>query len=238
MAQTSYPKVGGATTDAQYAEFFDSIIGTGVRDAGGLLVYGDSSGLNVKVAAGFAAVAGSAFSSTAIEPLTIAANTSGNPRIDSVILRRDFTAGSVVTLLVKQGVAAPTPSAPTLTQNRSGVWEEALADVAVANNAATITSANVTDRRRFLATRVDSWTTAGRPAARLSVFGLNRTTGRWEYHDGTGWKDLVPSTYTAAMISDPQNLTAGNAVLLNGTRFYPQKTDPGAVADGSVWIKW
>lgn len=193
MTLSSYPKVGGTTTDAQYAAFFASFIGTGVRDAGSFLVTADSSGLNVKVAPGFAVVAGNVATDPAQATLTIAANASGNPRIDTVILKRDFTAGNVVSLVVKAGTPAASPSAPSLTQDVTAVWEEPLANVYVANNAATITSANVTDVRRFMPTNVASWLTGGRPAARLALVGLNLTTGRWEGHDGTEWVELLDS---------------------------------------------
>lgn len=232
MTMTSYPKVGGTTTDAQYAELFDHVIGTGVRDSAALAVTADSSGLNVKVAAGFAVVNGVAFNSTAVEPLTIAANTSGNPRIDTIVLRRDPSAGSIVTLVVKQGSPGATPAPVTLTQSTTGVWEEALADVAVANNAATITSANVSDRRRYLSSRVRAWATATRPSGRLGQLGLNTTTARWEYHDGSTWKDLTP-TITAAMITDPENLSVGR---INGSKVFIQSAQPTGAATNDLWF--
>lgn len=195
MAKTSYPKVGSSTTDAQYADLFNLIIGTGVRGAADLAVSADSTGLNVKIATGFAVVAGNAFNSTIIETLTIGANATGNARIDTIILKRDFSlaGGVVVDLVVKAGTASTTPVAPTLTQVTTGVWEEPLADVRVNNGVSTITSANVTDRRRYLPTNVMDWTTATRPAARRGLFGLNTTTGSWEGHDGTTWTNLSPT---------------------------------------------
>ncbi|AWY04856.1 minor tail protein [Microbacterium phage Floof] len=185
MAITSWPRVNEDTTDTQYAEFFNSIIGTGVRDTGSLAVSADSSGLNVKVATGFAVVAGTAFLSTAVETLTVPANTGTLARVDTVILQRNFAAaaGQTIRLLIKQG----TTIAPSLTQSVTGVYEYPLANITVAPAAATITTANLADRRTYLSERVGIWTTATRPSARVGRVGFNTTTGTLEAHNGSGW---------------------------------------------------
>jgi hypothetical protein len=187
MAITSWPRVDEDTTDAQYAELFDSIIGSGVRDAGAFAVTADSSGLNVKVATGFAVVAGSACLSTAVETLAIAANTGTVARVDTVVLQRNFTAGAgkVVQLIVKQGTQA-------LVRDVRGIFEVALATITVAPSAATITSANVVNKRGLLSTRVGTWTTATRPTYSGSgLVGLNTDTGAWEANSGNGWAGLA-----------------------------------------------
>lgn len=189
MALSSWPRVNEDTTDAQYAELFNSIIGTGVRDPDGLTVTADSTGLNVKVSAGFAVVGGNAFLSTATETLTIAPNTGNVPRYDAIVLRRSFGSGpgATVTLVVKDASA-------TLASDVRGTMELVLAHVLVGPSAATITSAAVVDKRRFLSSRVGIWETADRPVARRGLIGLNTTTGGWETNtDGTanGWGPLV-----------------------------------------------
>lgn len=229
MTQTSYPKGGGTTTDAQYADLFDSVIGTGVRAVGDLLVSADSTGLVVKVAPGFATVAGSAFNSTAIEPLTVAANATGATRIDTVVLTRDTTQANVVTLAIVTGGAA----APSLTQVSNGVWQEPLADVAVPNGAATIIAANVTDRRRYMSSRVKAWTTANRPVGRAAQLGYNLTTSTWEFHNGTAWGPLTLSSITASQISDPQNISAGK---INGQNIFIQQAQPTGAAVNDLWF--
>ncbi|WDS52044.1 minor tail protein [Microbacterium phage Caron] len=193
MAFSSWPRVNEDTTDTQYAELFDSIIGTGVRDEDSLLVSADSSGLNVKVSAGFAVVAGNAFLSTATETLDITPNSAAQARIDLVVLRRDFSApaGQTVRLVVKEGVAGGTV-APS--EDVRGVYELVLARVTVAPNAATITSGAVTRVRPLLSTRVGIWTTDERPAARRGLLGLNTSTGAWEVNttgQSNGWGPLV-----------------------------------------------
>lgn len=189
MAITSWPRVNEDTTDAQYGELFDSIIGSGVRDTGGLLVTADSSGLTVKVAPGFAVVAGNAFLSTAVESLTLAANPGSTPRTDLVYLRRDFTApaGQTVRLLVKSGSTA-------LSIDPRGGYDLPLAHVTVPAGAVTITSGNVVDRRPFLAAPVGVWDTASRPAARNGRFGFNTTLGAFEGLTASGWGPLVTWT--------------------------------------------
>lgn len=193
MAITSWPRVSEDTTDAQYAQLFTSIIGSGVRSASNFAVT-VGVGLVVNVSAGFAVVAGNAINSTASEALTIAANSTSNPRIDTVVLRRDFSqpAGQVVRLIVKQGTPAVSPVPPTLDSSETGNRDFPLADVRVAAGAATLTSANLTDRRTYLSARVGLWTTATRPTDQATRFGLNTETGVWEYASSTaGWTPIV-----------------------------------------------
>lgn len=219
MTLVSFPKVGGATTDAQYAEFFSTFIGTGVRGASEFLVSADSSGLNVKVAGGLAVIAGCAAIESSAAPATLAIepNATGAVRVDTVVLRRDFTAANVVTLVVKAGPGGS--SGPALTQIVGGVWEEPLADVTVAAGAATITSANVADRRRLLPSNVQTWATTSRPVGRAGLLGLNTQAAKWEYHDGTAWRDLM--AVKASAISDATALgrsllTAVDADVVRG----------------------
>ncbi|GEB46948.1 hypothetical protein MTE01_28930 [Microbacterium testaceum] len=237
MAMTAWPRVNEATTDAQYAELFDSVIGTGVRDSTELRVDADSTGLNVKVAAGFAVVAGSAFLSTATETLTIGGNATTNPRVDAVILRRDFSQSpAVVRLVVKQGTAGTNATAPALTQQRNGVYEELLGTVNVAAGAATITSANVTDRRSFLSSRVGVWTTAKRPTARVGRIGFNTELSRWEGHDGSAWGGLLPAVLGIADGGTGAQTTAGarnNLGIRSGTAA-PNNADG---VDGDIYFQ-
>ncbi len=85
--------------------------------------------------------------------LTIASNSSGNSRIDTVVVELDLSqpAGSD-TLVAKivQGTPAASPVAPTLTQSAS-VFQYPLADVTVVDSFTVITNANITDRRAFAA---------------------------------------------------------------------------------------
>lgn len=108
---------------------------------------GDSSGMQVKTNTGECWMRGHYGISTAQQTLSINSNSSGNPRIDIVVLRVHFANNNIV-LDVVQGTPAASPTAPSPTQNTS-MWETKLADVAVANGAVTITAGNVTDRRVY-----------------------------------------------------------------------------------------
>ncbi len=149
----------GSYSDQEWAEAWRYIIGLASHRAnvGVLLGTGDGGvdGLkvrettipsaNVEVAVGAAMVHGTTFVNDAIATLTIAANGSGNPRIDTVILRKDFST-QTVRLAVLQGTPAASPTPPALTQTNNVLWEIPLADIAVANGFLSITNADITLR--------------------------------------------------------------------------------------------
>ena len=149
MAEVSYPTTGGgAVTDARYEQLIGTVMPSGLIGTPALsdLVYADSSGRQVKVQPSRAAmVRGFRWESDGAGIVrSVAANTSGNPRIDLAVLRlnrNDFT----VTFQILQGTAAASPVAPALTQNTgaTGVWELPLAQITVANNASTLAAGNV-----------------------------------------------------------------------------------------------
>src|ERR1044071_3881223 len=68
---------------------------------------------NIEVEIGSALVNGRLYENTAALTFTIGANASGNPRIDTVVLRADFVA-QTVRAAIKQGTPAGSPSRPTL----------------------------------------------------------------------------------------------------------------------------
>jgi hypothetical protein len=151
MAQSAWPFENIDTSESQFSQWARNI-GEGVKGSSGgteLKAYGDSSGMQVKVPAGFAMVRGHYYSNTALETLTIAAAHATLARIDSVILELDPSANTIL-LTVLTGTAASTPAAPTLTQTDTGVYQIRLANVAVAAAATTISAGNVTDTRTFL----------------------------------------------------------------------------------------
>ncbi|MDX3525067.1 tail fiber domain-containing protein [Streptomyces sp. ID05-39B] len=204
MSISSYPFDGQAVSEGQYSYLFrelsshsgiaDSVGGTGFN------VYGDSSGMQVKVNAGFAVVRGHAVQSTATETVTIAA-ASAAQRYDRVVLRLDPTANSI-TLAVVQGSSGG--SVPALTQTDTGVYELPLAVVTVPVGAATISAGNVVSERRFLGNTVGGWTTTTRPESpRVGRLGLNTSTNSWEFWDGTQWKDLAPTINWATIEGRP-----------------------------------
>jgi hypothetical protein len=194
MSISSYPFDGQPVSEGQFSYLFRELAShSGV--AGGVgssnfSVYGDSSGMQVKVNPGFAIVRGHAVQSTAVETVTIAA-ASAATRYDRVVLRLDPTANSI-SLAVVQGPSGG--SIPALTQTDTNIYEFPLATVTVPTGAATITAGNVAGAREFLGNSVGGWTTNTRPTSpRAGRLGLNTSTNQWEFWDGTSWKDLAPT---------------------------------------------
>jgi hypothetical protein len=108
---------------------------------------------NILVQPGAALVHGSFYKSTAVETLAIAANSSGNPRVDSVVLTK-LWATQTVRLEILQGTPAGSPVQPSLTQSSGVKWQLRLADIAVANGFATIVTGDLTDRSFSVIPRV------------------------------------------------------------------------------------
>jgi hypothetical protein len=111
-------------------------------------VFGDSSGMQVKVKSGAAWIEGFFVESSAEEIVTINTADPTNPRIDRIILKVDWSANSI-SLTKLTGTPDASPSIPTLTQDAS-TWEISLARVAVGAGVTTITSGNVTDERSYI----------------------------------------------------------------------------------------
>lgn len=175
MTQTSSPWDGINTGDAvdapyssaEWARLWTKLHGVGsvFPNYGPLLGTGDGTypplqvravgGAVVEIKIGSALVNGRLYETSAAEQLTVGANVSGNPRIDTVILRVDYTA-QTTRLVIKQGTPAASPVRPSLTQTAS-TWEAPLADIAVANGFSSITQADITDRSRFVQSSAAGW---------------------------------------------------------------------------------
>lgn len=110
------------------------------------LCYGDSSGMQVKVKSGEAWIQGNWGQNNSERIIAIANNTSGNARVDRIVLRNDFVSKQIV-IDVLQGTPAPSNPVPPGLTTDSTKWEVSIATVAVANGAATINSGNVSDQR-------------------------------------------------------------------------------------------
>lgn len=109
------------------------------------LIYGDSTGMQIKVAADrYALVRGHMWwSGSSIFTKSIGSNSSGSTRIDLVVLQLDRSTWDV-TCVVKAGT--PGAGAPAVQQDlgTTGLFELPLATVTVANGAGTVSAANVT----------------------------------------------------------------------------------------------
>jgi hypothetical protein len=117
-----------------------------------LAVSASGSSMDLSVATGFAFLNGHPSYWPEIETVTPAANGSGNPRKDLVIIRIQMPGTTEegnqdITLL--QGTPAASPVAPGVTQDPNTVWEIPLAEVTVPAGAATLSGGNVVDVREY-----------------------------------------------------------------------------------------
>jgi hypothetical protein len=151
MTQQSFPFENIDTTESQFSKWARNI-GEGVKggpDQTQLLVTGDDSGLQVRIAAGEALVRGHYYISTAQETLTL--DTAGtDTRVDAIVVELD-PAANKITLKVVQGLAvASNPQPPTLTQSDVGIYQILIGLVTIAPEASSILTSDVVDRRTFL----------------------------------------------------------------------------------------
>lgn len=169
MSENSRPWNGtitgdaGPYSDADWQELYRYIIGlggnrsnvgvflgSGAQPFDGLFVQAQSpAAAGVDVLSGSALIRGIAYMNDSPAPLTIAANGSGNPRIDTAVLQADY-ALQTVRLAIKQGTPAASPAPPALSQTAGVIWEIPLGDVAVANGFSTISQANITQRQEWV----------------------------------------------------------------------------------------
>lgn len=208
MAQTSFPFDSQTSTESDWSHIFRQLTATtgggveGSPATNELKVTADSSGMNVKIAAGSAIVRGHMYINDAQITLTVGASSS-NPRIDVVVLELDPTANQITAKLIA-GTAAVSPVAPTLTQTDTAVYQLPLGQVYVGASVSTISAGNVTDVRPFAGYDVGLWTTATRPtvtASQTGLLGYNTTTQLFEYWNGTGWNPVTPTSLDAGVIT-------------------------------------
>lgn len=124
----------------------------------------------------------------------ISANAAGNPRIDRIVLGADYSA-KTISIYAIEGTPAASPTAPALTQN-TALWEISLAQIAVANGASSIVTANITDERR--------WANAMRWGLKWGISGVQATpSGAANYlipalfELELGWSAVVDNAYGA-----------------------------------------
>lgn len=112
-----------------------------------LQVYGDSTGMQVKVRIGQCLITGHWGRITAEDTLPVTAAHASLARRDLVVARVDFLFNNI-SLDVVTGTAAASPVAPALTRNTSQ-WEIPLAIIQVDAGVSTIAAAKVLDARQF-----------------------------------------------------------------------------------------
>lgn len=127
----------------QMSEFYTGITNDGVfQHIDNGLAVSAGTGLTVNVATGRALIRKKWVNNDAVLTKTISAASATYARIDAVVIRFSKSNRNI-SIVVKDGTPAASPSAPSMTRN-SDVYEMALAYVNVAANA---TSVTVTDKR-------------------------------------------------------------------------------------------
>jgi hypothetical protein len=169
------------------------------------------TGLSVLVNAGYCAVPHPTqghgvylFGTMVQETLTIASNSSGNPRIDIVVAQvNDLgTSGSNCTVAVVTGTAASSPVAPP-----TPAASLLLAQVAVANGASSLSSGNITDERTWTAPPggvIPVASAAASPAFPVTQLVYDQATS-----------SLCQGTGTAGSLDSVSFLQAGTMTIVN-----------------------
>lgn len=218
MASSSWPTVAGSrvVNDDQWelmcsALSPDGVVGSHTDTS---VVYGDSTGRQVKIRSGkLAQVAGGGWHSGASDiTKSIAANASGSTRTDLVVLRRSRTTWAVTEEIVQ---GTPGAGVPALTRNAkgggTGVWEIPLASVTVVNGAVTIASGDVTNM---------TWYIRGGGVSTLSTNSLQPPVADYNmlhHHDtGNEWVPVSGSWRVHGLWRSSQLLT-GSAASVNFT---------------------
>lgn len=202
---------------------------------GTLPVYADSTGRQVKLRSGVSALLrGTRFNNTTETTIAIGANSSGNTRIDLVVLRLD-RATYEVTPTVIAGTAGTNPTAPLPVRNEIGgspnYFDQPLAEVTVLNGATTVTATQVKNRAWWISgSGYVGYSTAQPPVVagvvwRESDTGLayiGSTGGTWQrVYDYSGQVDLTArSGWTAQDFSftrDGMLITMTMAVQKTGS---------------------
>lgn len=255
MAELSWPSPdNGRTVDEREYELImaqttdDGLLmdDTGLQiDPGGVApVYGDSSGLQYKVAANiFGNVRGFGWTSgTSVITKTVAANGAGSTRYDRVVLRLDKSTWNVRIATV-QGTAGGGLPALTRDVGASGVFEVHIATVTVTAGAGTITAGNVDSDGCRIGTKVRAWKHMDDAVSpRLGQIGYDEALKQWFGWNGTDNILFSPPDYDSVpngnVISGVGDTTSTSFTENLGSTGDPQvTTQVNAGPNGSMNIR-
>ena len=185
------------------------------------VVYADGSGMFVRIRAGKEAWNRASLWQSGGSEFTkaIAANSSGQTRIDRVVVRLSRTTWACTAEIVQ---GTPGAGAPAISQDNppGGSWDLLAADVTVANGAAVIGAAAVTRREVYVGEQTIVTTSERRPAHKPGRTILETDTGRLLVSIAGGWRAVALSD------SDSQVSFTLSA-----------STPAGAPSVGRVWIR-
>jgi hypothetical protein len=203
---------------------------------GGMGVYADSSGKQVKIHTGEAWAYGTFFYNTDSPDFILGPfpdNPSGNPRIDRVVLRFDWTTNSAdFVLLVGNPAASPTPPTPA---NAPGVvWDLKLAQVNIAAGYTTIAAGNVVDERVNAVPRVHDLQSTHTVSGLTSGHHLRATSATTFAFGATQLADLPTITQALSAVGTTSNATTTSTANVD----MPEMTVPGFTTVGGDLLCW
>lgn len=237
MAESSWPlPPNSIVSDTQYEQLLAGYVPSGVVGSPGdtTVITAPGSGTRiVTVRLGkYALVRGHMwYSGTSdVNLSSLASNSSGNPRIDLVVLRYTRSSGAV-NVAVITGTPAASPTAPALTQSlgTSSVFEIPLAEVTVASGATTITTGNIVSRESYLSRTpllgAFTPTPTNTPGVYLGqpfdVYDSGSGTLRRVWWNGSAWATGTAGTgYVGETTTTTGDITVGagsNTVLISTT---------------------
>lgn len=234
MASNSYPRVGynsGAITNVEHERLTERVAPDGVIGATSdlPLCYADGTGTRVvKIRSGrFALVRGSYYESGATDiSIQLDANSSGQPRIDMIVLRLNRSGYTVAEDKIT-GTPAASPSPPALTQQTgsTGFWDFPVAQVAVAAGATSLAAGTVTPLAWYIQDDGNIVCTATtRPQHVVGRRFYQTDTGIWYTSDGSTWRNDRPTPgktsattqHTGFGTTEVVTLTVNNMVFKAG----------------------
>lgn len=179
-----------------------------------LEVYGDSSGMQVKMKTGSAFIEGGYYENDALKTIAIDPSDPTLNRIDVIVLRLDWAANTILAAVLK-GVNAASPVPTAVTQTFGTLWEIALAQVAVDAGTGTIAAGKVSDYRIYSSDVPGC--VLGKTANQNGLVGGVQTALLWDYEhsDRWGFHSLATNTH---LITIPAGL-GGIYVFHTNVRF-------------------
>lgn len=227
MASNSYPRTGynsGALTNVEHERLTERSAPDGLIGATSdlPLVYADGTGTRtVKIRSGRSAlVRGSYYESGGSDiSITLDANSSGQPRIDMIVLRLNRS-GYTVTEDKITGTPAASPSPPAITQQTgsTGLWDLPVAQVAVASGATSLSAGTVTPLGWYIQDDgqiVCTATTRPQHVAGRRIFQTD--VGLWYTSDGTTWRPDRPTVGLSTSTSQHTGFGTTEVVSLTVT---------------------
>ena len=225
MAETSWPFDSQTSSENDWSYLMrhltamqeGGVIGTPSSTA--LKVTGDSSGMQVKLAAGYGIVRGHMYYNSAVLTLAVVYADS-QARVDSVVLKLDPTANTITAAVVKGTAGSASPPSLTSNQTDTGAYWMEIGRIAVGASVSTIAAGNVTDLRQFIGAKVGTWSNSTRPAGTTQfplvagLMGWNTDTSQIDVWNGSAWVSPTASI-PAASITTPSGV--GLTVAQGGT---------------------